>query len=216
MKQELEKIESSAYKNVLNEIKESFYDIPFDNSKFQTEAFVISAEITPERAYRAIGLKLLSNINSLETILLGIKNKQVDLDEIEYNLQHANLNEFQKRREVLKREQIELDNEWLNKLINDAIVELDVLYSHYQKFPKYTREQFEAAERKHYEQRLNRQAFGLEGAAASIINMNEDLPAFQQFEEKIQKLSLENKDLQTIGLITDAMTNRIKQVESLK
>lgn len=216
MKQELEKITSSAYRDILAEIKQSFYDIPFDNSKFQTEAFVISAEITPERAYRSIGLRLLTNIKNLEKIFLALKTKQVDLDEIDYNLQHGNLNEFQKRRELIKKEEILSDNDWSNKLINDAIIELNLLYSHYKKFPKYTREQFEAAERKHYEQRLNRQAIGLDGAAASIINMNEDMLAFEQFEEKIQQLSLENRDTQTLSAITNSMTNLLFKEKALQ
>ena len=45
---------------VLQEVQEAFYDIPFENSQFQTEAFVIAAQLTPERAYRAIGLSGLT------------------------------------------------------------------------------------------------------------------------------------------------------------
>lgn len=44
--------------DIVSELYESFDNIPFENSDFQNENFVISSQITPERAYRAIGLRM--------------------------------------------------------------------------------------------------------------------------------------------------------------
>ena len=73
---------------------------------------------------------------------------------------------------------------WQSKLVNDTIEELNILYKHFKSFPRYTRDQFESAERLHFEQRLTRQAIGLDGAKSSMINMNEDLSALLNFEKK--------------------------------
>ena len=215
MKNEIEKIENSNYKNILEEVKEAFYDIPFGNSKFQTEAFVISSEITPERAYRAIGLKMLSSIKNLEMMVLNIREAQVDIDEITHKLNMNGVDEFEKRRLEIKREKIITEHGWTNKLINDAIDELDLLYSHFKKFPKFTKEQFEEGERIHFEQRLQRQVVGLEGAKVSLINMNEDFNAFRMFEDGVQKLTHENLNDSTLTALKHSMANFLK-FEGLK
>lgn len=213
MKSELKKIEESNYIDVLKEIEEAFFEIPFGNSKFQTEAFVISAEITPERAYRSIGLQLLNSIRTMQELSISIKEKQIDLEEIEYKLEHGNLNEFDARREELKKLRIEKENFFLAKMVNDSLKELNLLYSHFKKFPKYTGEQFEEAESRHYDQRLNRQALGLEGAPMSLLNMREDLKAFLEFEEKIEKLGNNTLNQETFRQISNSMTNLLRREE---
>lgn len=174
--------------DVIQEVEDAFFDIPFENSKFQTESFVIGGQITPERAYRAIGLRMHAKLRALNEAKFGRMKEQVDIDEIDYKLANESLSPFDRRREEIKKQEILSRRAWTDKLINDAISELNVLYKHFKALPKYTREQFEEGERLHFEQRLNRQALGLEGAKESLINMNDDVRAIAQYEEKVAML----------------------------
>lgn len=192
---EIQKITLENTKDIIEEIEEAFFDIPFENSAFQTEAFVIASQITPERAYRAIGLRMHAKLRALNEAKFGRMRQQIDLDEINYKLENENLSPFDRRREELKKVELLSHNNWTNKLINDAISELNILYKHFRKLPKYTREQFEQGEKIHFEQRLNRQVLGLEGAKESLINIKEDIPALTHYQEKVaflEDLSSEN------------------------
>lgn len=174
--------------SVLKEIEDAFYDIPFENSEFQTEAFVIAAQITPERAYRAIGLRMFNRLRALNDVKHTILNQQIDLEEIDAKIVSGNLDEFEVRRQVLKKQKILSEQNWSKKLINDALVELSVLYKHFKALPKFTRQEFEAGEKLHYEQRLRRSIAGIEGAKESLINMNEDTAALAKIESEVAKL----------------------------
>ena len=55
--------------DVLKEIEDAYYDIPFGNTAFQTEMFVISAQITPARMYRTVGLHLNSMLKELQNLI---------------------------------------------------------------------------------------------------------------------------------------------------
>jgi hypothetical protein len=196
--------------DVVREIEQAFFDIPFENSKFQTESFVIGGQITPERAYRAIGLRMHAKLRALNEAKFGRMKEQVDLEEIEHKLNTGELNKFDRRREEIKREQILSNRTWTDKLINDALSELNVLYKHFKALPKYTREQFENGERLHYEQRLNRQVLGLEGAKESLINMQEDIAALKHYEERV--LALENNaSNEQLLMLSHGLSNLLKE-----
>ena len=209
MTNEITQVTVDNAKDVIAEIESAFYDIPFENSQFQTEAFVIAAQITPERAYRAIGLRMHAKLRALDEARFGMMKEQVDLDEIDHKLAHGDLNEFDRRRELIKREEILSRRSWTNKLINDAIAELNVLYKHFKNLPKFTREQFEAGERVHFEQRLNRAALGLEGAKESLINIKDDLPAIAKYEQDVARL--ENLSDTQLLMLVNSMPNLLKE-----
>jgi hypothetical protein len=195
---------------ILGELKDSFFDIPFDSSKFQVERFVLSAEVTPERIYRSIGLKLLTSIKSLEDAILSRKEAQIDIEEIDYNISIGKLSSFDVRRQEIKKQKILLGMEWGDKLINDVIVELNIVYEHYKKFPKFTRAEFEAGEQRYYEQKLNRQLMGVEGSVGAVINMNEDFKALEAFEEQSFKSLNQEGGLEKLLEFTKNMPNLIK------
>ena len=60
--------------------------------------------------------------------------------------------------------------------MNDALTELNILYSHFKSLPRYTRAQFELGEKTHFDVKLQRQAVGMVGAHEALANNNEDLP----------------------------------------
>jgi hypothetical protein len=197
--------------DVISEVENAFFDIPFENSRFQTESFVIGGQITPERAYRAIGLRMHAKLRALNEAKFGRMKEQVDIDEIDYKLQNESLTPFDRRREEIKKQEILSRRTWTDKLINDAISELNVLYKHFKSLPKFTREQFEAGERLHFEQRLNRQALGLEGARESLINMNEDIRAISTYEQQVAQLENSATEVSLIEL-SKSMPNILKEM----
>lgn len=187
---------------IVKEIEDAFYDIPFENSQFQTENFVIAASITPERAYRSIGLRMFAKLRALNDAKFSRMRMEVDLEELEEKIQDPNTNKFDKRRAEIDIEEKRSSLSYTNKLINDAVVELNVLYKHFKSLPKFTREQFEMGERRHFDQRLSRQVLGLDGAKESIINMNEDIKAMVNFEEEFVKLGYTPESFEELKSLT--------------
>lgn len=172
--------------DVLRELEEAYYDIPFENSDFQTRNFVIASQITPERAYRAIGLRIFNRIRALKEAMYERKLEDIDIEEMRAKINDPNIDEYERRRLEIKIQQ-KLDNRsYIDKLINDAIHECNVLYAEFKKFPKFTREQFEAGEYRHFDTRLQRQLHNVVGAAESLVNMKEDA---KQLTLQLQLLS---------------------------
>jgi hypothetical protein len=174
--------------SVLQEVQEAFYDIPFENSQFQTENFVIAAQVTPERAYRSIGLRIHSKIQAVLEAKHGRAKEDIDIEELQAKIDNPDTSEFDRRRAQLDIDFKLANRPYTDKLMNDALTELNILYAHFQKLPRYTREQFELGEREHFDIKLNRQLLGVQGAAEALENMNTDLPSFVRLEQELRLL----------------------------
>lgn len=168
--------------DIIEELQKAFFNIPFENSQFQTEHFVIEASITPERAYRAIGLRMMNRIRALQEAQFARRREEVELDEIDQKIfqidseipSRDGANVFKKRRLQIDREEILARRPFTDKLINDAITELNILYSHFQALPKFTREEFEAGEYAYFKESLTRQAEGVVGPFEALLNLNNE------------------------------------------
>lgn len=171
----LPKIQVDDIGNVLSELERAFFDIPFENSDFQNRAFVMAAQQTPARAYRALGLRMFSKIQAVKTFLFEDERRKIDIEEKESRLADPDLSEFDRRRINLDLVQLQDGESWNRKLLSDAVHELSLLYAEFKKFPKYTREAFEAEEAVHFKVRLTRQA-QLPGPMESMAAMEHDLP----------------------------------------
>jgi hypothetical protein len=55
--------------------------------------------------------------------------------------------------------------------------------------PRYTRQQFEAGEKRHFLESLNRQSLGVSGAKESLINMFDDAHALENFESNFKLIA---------------------------
>lgn len=179
--------------DVLKEIEEAFYDIPFGNSGFQTEMFVIAAQITPERMYRQLGLEMHSRLMNLKENQFNQMKRQVELDKLKQKLNDQNIDIFERKLTEIQIAEIESYVFWDMKLINDQIVQLNILYKHFKEMPKLTREQFENGEQIHFEQKLRRQILGLTGAKESILNMIDDKKTIEMFKEMCASISNEDQ-----------------------
>lgn len=185
--------------NIIREIEEAFFDIPFENSDFQNEAFVIGGQITPERAYRAIGLRMHAKLRALSEADFGRQLADIDIEELQSKNLDPSTSLFDRRRNEIEIQKILSTRNWTEKLTNDLLRELSALYKHFRALPKFTRKQFEAGEFKHFDQRLQRQANGVTGAIESLTNMKLDLQAITMFENEFTALSLDEKN--TVDLL---------------
>lgn len=175
MSHNLKPIEIEQVEDVLTQIETAFFDIPFENSDYQNKAFVMAAQQTPARAYRSIGLRMFAKIRAVKEYKLQQARNQIDREEKEAMIADPGTNEFNRRRLRLDILQLDDGKEWGEKLLNDALRELNCLYAEFVKFPPYTREQFEAEEVEHFDARLVRQ-LEAPGPRESILNMRKDLP----------------------------------------
>ena len=161
--------------NILQELEEAFFDIPFENSDFQNRAFVVAAQQTPARAYRAIGLRMHAKIRAVKEYQYAQAKLEIDIEEREAKIADESTNPFERRRLELENIKAQDEAGWGKKLLNDALRELNCLYAEFKKLPRYTREQFEAEEAKHFDGRLQRQLLPGGGARESLDNMHRDL-----------------------------------------
>lgn len=175
--------------DVIKEIEDAFYEIPFEHSDFQIENFIIGAQITPERAYRTIGLTLHKKLIVVQEHMYNAR-----IDEIEENKLRAEIDAMDKddpEREIKEIRLLKknIHKPMMKKLLNDSIRELNLLYHHFKALPKYTRAEFEAGERGYYLESLNRQRLELTGAKEALINMLDDRTRLKQYEEEFKLIA---------------------------
>ena len=193
--------------DVIKEVQDAFYDIPFDNSAFQTENFVIAAQITPERAYRAIGLRMIKKLIAVQEAILAKEQGQIDADELSEKIESSDYNKFEKRRFELNLKKRSIYLEFNDKLLKDSIEELNLLYKHFKALPRYTREQFEAGEKRHYLEDLNRQVIGITGAKQSLVNMFDDISSIEKFEKDFKMIADKYDSKMLLELTEKSLTN---------
>ena len=152
---------------IVSEFDRRFFAIPFGNSDFQNRKFVMEAQYTPERAYHALGHRLADRLQALNEARFSLQRREVDIEELQEKLA-GDLPKFERRRLEIDLAEKQSNANYTAKMVNDALVEVDTLWTEAQKFPEFTREQFESAEQQHFEIRLKRQVHGLTGAADSL------------------------------------------------
>lgn len=163
--------------SIVDELEGAFFDIPFGNSQFQIQNFIVNAALTPERAYRAIGLAIFAKIQALRETYYKLKKEEIDIEELREKVDCFEASVYDKRRAAVEIEQKTDARRYTRKLVNDALAELDFLYEAYQKLPRFSRAEFEAAEKKYFEIKLQKQIKGITGALESLDNMSGDVLA---------------------------------------
>jgi len=177
------------YKTLLSEIQDSFLSIPFGNSDFQIANFIVNGSQTPQRAFRAVCLSLRDKILSLNEAYYNQLKFQVDLEELQEKIADPATEKYARRRMEIDYEQKisqQRDNE---KLLIDAIHEVELLYSFWQKLPHPTRAEFEAAEEDYFKISLTKQVLGIDGAVGSLENMGYVLNAQGRLQNSAPKLT---------------------------
>lgn len=175
--------------NLLEELETAFYDIPFENSQYQNEKFVLAAQLTPGRAYRALGLKIFAKIRSIKEAISARQLSDIDIEENEYKMQLPETSDFERRRLQIKNTQIRESYKWTDKLFNDVLIEIGYLYGEFKRYPQYTREQFEHEEAIHFQLCLEQQQKTGGGALESLANMSLNAPLLNRMLEDPKELA---------------------------
>lgn len=196
--------------NVLSELESAFYDIPFENSDFQNSMFVVAAQQTPARAYRAIGLRMFAKIRAIKELGFGRRLEEIDIAEKQAKIDDPATPHFDKLRAQVEIDKALDQRAWTDKLLNDALKELGCLYNEFKKLPSYTREQFEEEERIHFQMKLERQAQGQTGALESLANMNTDATMLEQMSTN--PLILEHLRAQVNQALNTSNTNLLAEI----
>lgn len=171
----ISKIESvNDVESIVSELQDAFYDIPFENSNFQNLCFVVGSQVTPARAYRALGLKITNKIQALREAKYALLKEDIDIDELRHTIENSQDIYARRRAELDLAHKLE-NRPFTMKLINDAVAEVAYMYSMFKLMPKYTREEFENEEQKHFKLRLDRQDNGIVGHLESKLNMEHDV-----------------------------------------
>lgn len=189
---------------VITDVQNKVKDIPFGNSDFQNINFVVKAQLTPGRKLRAAGLRARDRINALKEARYNLEKELINIEELEDKVQKE-FNHFEKRRlqlDIVHKKDQAADTQ---KLVNDALHELSVLYSELKKLPNYDRGKFEAEEQEHWDLELKKQILGIQGAKESLLNMgalpDSDLPlqnAFNRIKD-INKLNSSKKSIEGLN-----------------
>lgn len=196
--------------DILQEIENAFYDVPFGNTDFQCENFIIAASITPARAYRAIGLQLQSILTNLNNLKYAEQLKQIEILELQEKIDDENTPKFERMKTQVKLEQLQIPNKWNEKLVEDQIHQANLYYKHFKAFPNYTREQFEKEEPLYFEQSQRRQLLGITGAKESIMNMMDDKKTMDQFEKLWLELPIDQKEKMLEDITKQSMASLIE------
>jgi hypothetical protein len=199
-------------KALINEVDVAFNDIPYSNSVFQMEMFVLASQITPERAYRQIGMQLQLALEKIVSTTMQVQEQETELAETEDELKNKQLTPQGKIKLELAIFQKERALVALRKTLKDASIEADLYYEYFKKFPRYTREEFERGESLYYEQRLLRQLYNIEGCKEAIINMTDDKKTLDVFMSTYQQLPESDKKLMLAELSKKSLANYIQPV----
>lgn len=209
-----QKVSTSNVETLITEIENAFFDIPFGNTDFQCENFVIASSITPARAYRTIGLQMHSLLLNLREMKYAEKKHQIDILELEEQINDESIGKFEKMRKQLDLEKLKQGDLWKKKLVSDAIQQLNLYYSHFQKLPKFTKQEFENQEALYFQQTQNRYLLGITGAKEAIMNMIDDKKTMEQFEEAYAALPDEEKHKRLEETIMRSMASMIEFKEN--
>lgn len=125
--------------------------IPFGNSAFQILNF-ISKDFSNERIYRKVLLQLTERYRGLQEA--RIRRKRLDIDLREIVNKKSKSSGFALERLKVDEEEKLMGLEYEDKLIKDALVEVELYIEIYEKLPKFSREEFEKSELEYWKDRL--------------------------------------------------------------
>lgn len=182
----------------LDEITDTFLGVPFGNSDFQIQNFIVNGSLTPERAFRTVCLEMQTKISALRTAHFGHEKLKIDLEELDEKINDTKTNKFDKRRYEIEILEKTHDQKDLNKLILDATHELETLHEYWKILPHTTREEFEEKEAIYFQTSLSRQVLGIVGARESLSNMGLEITEKGEFVEGLPTMLL--KLQKTLGL----------------
>lgn len=145
---------------VEKELLDKCEDIPFGNSLYQDESFVLNTSYTDARAVRNIGLALSARIRALKELEYGLETLQIELEEIQFKIENSQ-DTFERRKLDIEKRKKQDGTSYTMKLLKDALYEIEYFRQVLAKLPKLSRSEFEEQEKQYFIESLTRQAVGL-------------------------------------------------------
>ena len=164
-----------------SELLDKCLDIPFENSLYQDEAFILNTSYTDARAVRNIGLRLSSKVQALRELEYSLEKAAIEKEQLEAKV-HAD--PFEKRLADLEIKKRMGGMAYTQKLLKDCLYECEYLRAILAKLPKLSRSEFEAQEKQYFLESLTRQAIGLPESVKSLEAMGEEIKREYTLEYK--------------------------------
>jgi hypothetical protein len=130
-------------------LQDAIKEIKQNRTKYQLEKFVIGQHHSPEMQYRQLCAEAAGVINSIEETKLRIEKIKAEAEE---------LRETGKKSDEIEARIKELSIPDLELHIISSQRELEFMEEMFEQFPKFTREEIEAAQQDYWETRLTRVA----------------------------------------------------------
>lgn len=179
-------------------------EVPWGNSDWQNRQAIVNMELTPERAYRHASLRIMNRLQALNESYYAIKKDNIQIE----RLQRRKVRLSESRNQIdnpdfdLDKEEADIEiNQILNrrayqqKLVKDAIGEVESLAPIIQSIGRLTREQFEKAEAGHFKKKYENQVMGKPEALLGLEAMGLDIKSgdfsldFKALYDKITDMS---------------------------
>lgn len=127
-----------------SQVLSQFMGIPFENSNVQTDN-IINSSLTPERAYRMLGLRFVKRWHDLKICSIERERQQAEVESL-LGRAASTSDEFERRDLKLQADKIMATWGYEDKLAQDCKAELLHIIKRLKQLPAYTREDFEKAE----------------------------------------------------------------------
>lgn len=189
-------------KTIFDEVHKLSYDIPFSNSKYQNENYVIKRSIGKGRQFRDGLLRLNDRLEALRECYYSLKKSDLDVKEKELNISKLQRQQQVEKDDIeyeliqikidrlnIEKEQILSSKPSINKLVNDNITEIKDLYSVIKTFPIYSREEFEQLEKEHFDYIHKKELFGITESVESLLKIGCTLSSEQANLDKLQLIN---------------------------
>ena len=150
-------------------------EVPWGNSDWQNKNAVVNSELTPERAYRHASLRIMNRLQALNECYYTLKKDNLLIKKYKTQILKED-NEIERELLQLEVDKLLSNRPYTQKLVIDAIKEIESLSPIIQSIGKLTRDKFEAAEDQHFKVRYenlltkNEALLGLEQMGVDINN----------------------------------------------
>lgn len=198
-------------KNMENLWYSKFKDIPFGNSLYQEINFVVGARLTPGRAYRQIGLRAQELLVNLRDAWYKYKLNSLHIKKLQQKIASTD-DELDREIFSVKIDQKSGENLIQKKLIRDAIVSLQFMFSVLELFPEYSGEKFEAEEAVHFQINFDRQLNNIVGAIEGKRNMFIDTDLLIENLENPMNIFLDHTQRLSANLMHSPKTDLIERL----
>jgi len=137
------------FNTAILDVEKRALQIPFGNSKYQIDGIVAESQ-TPERAYRNLLLNFEQRFLDLKRASINRRKQENKIKQLQKQVTIES-DTLKQEALLLEIEEIATGFEYENKLAADCIEELKYMQSMIEQLPEYSREDFEAAEKRYFE-----------------------------------------------------------------